>query len=205
MSDGPDPAALPGQTIVYRLGREFRRPVLARFIVYACLTVVLAFGIAVLHGLADVLCCLTGLVALCSGVGYVWQGRFATVVTSDGILVRGYFNRFVPWSEVSGIELGGYGSQRTRLDSPSLRHLVDQRRGYPGGRRTTPWSLTSGKLARLSTVRVVRANGRNVLLRAPRVTGWAADSDFTDKARQLQELCTHYAGPAELRPTRPRR
>src|SRR5215472_1950182 len=92
MAEASDVGALPGQTVVYRLGLDFRRPLLARFVVNTFFAAVLAFGVAVLHALAIVLCCLTGAVAACAGVGYVWQGRFATTVTSQGILARGYFN-----------------------------------------------------------------------------------------------------------------
>jgi hypothetical protein len=120
-------------------------------------------------------------------------------VTGRGNEMRGYFNHFVPWNEVRGIEVGGFGSRHMRLDDTFQSEIrVTRRYGYGGSNARG----TSGKMARLATIKIVRTNGRRLLLRAPVVTGWASDPYFTDKTTQLQQLCNMYAGPTELRSAR---
>lgn len=192
-------ALLAGNDVEYRLSRQFRQPILSRLIVSAILTAVMATVIATpLRPLAYFVGSITGAMAVGCGVLYLWRGRFRTKVTARGIQIRGYFTHFVPWQEVRGIEVGGYGSPTMRLDD-TLRPAVRMVR-RPGYRSSG--GSTSGKMARLATVKVVRTNGRKILLRAPLVTGWASDSHFTDKAKQLQQLCDTYAGPKELRTSR---
>jgi len=54
-----------------------------------------------------------------------------------------------------------------------------------------------GYRGKLATIRVVRRNGRSVLLRAPLVTSWQDDSDFDDKARVIRRWWRDYGqGPA---------
>jgi Bacterial PH domain len=134
---------------------------------------------------------LTGVLAVISGITYLWRGRFATKVTSRGIEARGYINHFVPWEDIAGVEVNGYGPADARLtESYTSTQYVRARTVGGGGRAVSRGS--SGRLARLDTIRVVRARGRKLLLPAPRVAGWAADPDFDDKARQLQALCQQY-------------
>jgi hypothetical protein len=114
-------------------------------------------------------------------------------VTDRGIQIRGYFSHFVPWHEIRGINTSGYGGSRAINDS--LDGLVTS-----SGRRYTSRRggiSTSGRRARLATIRVVRSSGRAQLLRAPLVTSWAPDPEFDNKARELRQLCVRYArGPA---------
>ncbi|MGH3305112.1 MAG: hypothetical protein ACRDOK_26280 [Streptosporangiaceae bacterium] len=51
---------------------------------------------------------------------------------------------------------------------------------------------TGSGISRLASIAVVRADGHKVRLRAPLVSGWAADPDFDDKAMQLEQLCVRY-------------
>jgi hypothetical protein len=114
-------------------------------------------------------------------------------VTDRGIQIRGYFSHFVPWHEIRRINTSGYGGSRAINDS--LDGLVTS-----SGRRYTSRRggiSTSGRRARLATIRVVRSSGRAQLLRAPLVTSWAPDPEFDNKARELRQLCVRYArGPA---------
>lgn len=200
---GPaDGFGLSGQVVEYRMQPQYRKPVLARFIASAAATVGLAAtaanGVAIL-GVAAII---TATMAVGYGVTYVWRRRFRTRVTGRGIDVRGYFNHFIPWQDVRGIEVAGYGPANATLDDsfhaggsgqlpPQSAGPSMLGRGYSG-----PSGNSSDRMARLATIKVVRANGQKVLLRAPLVTAWASDPSFNDKARQLQALCQQHAGPA---------
>ncbi|HEY2641606.1 MAG TPA: hypothetical protein VGI66_17185 [Streptosporangiaceae bacterium] len=133
----------------------------------------------------------TGALAVIFGVTYLWQGRFGTRVTGRGIQIRGYFNHFLPWSDVSDMEVGGYGPANMRLDA-SYHTMRTVRVGVPTGPIVVRGGGHSDRMARLATIKVVRTNGSKLTLRAPRVTGWASDSDFNDKAKQLQQLVLQY-------------
>lgn len=195
-----DPAQLAGQNVEYRLSREFRRPLVSRLIISLIVTAALASLLgSPFAPLGYFAGSISAAVAIWTGAAYLWRGRFRTTVTGRGIEMRGYFTHFVPWDQVRGIEVGRYGSRNLRLDDtfrPQVR--VSRRKSYRSYRGPDARS-SAGKLARLATIKVVRTSGRKLLLRAPIVTGWASDPYFSDKARQLQQLCTMYAGPAEVR------
>jgi hypothetical protein len=180
--------------VAYRPAPGYRRPFLARCIRYLVLTVAcLAIGsIAPIGYYAG---SITAVFTVGYGISFLWRGRFQTIVTANGIEVRRWGNRLVPWSAVRAIEIGGYGAG-------SLRAAQHYRRGRraPG---SPIWGSTSGAPAKYATVTVVRLDDKRILLPAPLVTAWASDSSFTAKARQLQQLCDQYAGPVELRSTRP--
>jgi len=198
-----DPSQLAGQDVEYRLSREFRRPVLSRLIVSLIVTAAMASLLATpLYTLAYFVGSIFGAVAIWSAVAYLWRSRFRTTVTARGIEMRGYFNHFVPWDQVRGIEVGGYGPRNLRLDDTFRPRVPVSRRVNYRSYRSPNARSASGKLARLATIKVVRTNGRMLLLRAPIVTGWASDPYFSDKARQLQQLVNLYAGPPELRAAR---
>jgi hypothetical protein len=186
-----------GLDLEYRLSPAYRRPVLMRFILNSVLTVIMAASAlgasGALHALLLLVGSVSGVIAVFCGVAYLWRGRFCTRVNGLGIEAKGYFNHFVPWSEVSRIEIGGYantGGDRIRIT----------RSGFTASTIGMGMASRSGKMARLDTVRVVRANGRKLTLTAPLVTGWAPDPAFADKAQQLQELSRLYAGSTATRP-----
>jgi hypothetical protein len=174
-----------GPDIEYRLGPRYRRPALVRFLITAALTVVFAVsGLPILSGAAAI----SGAFALCFGVSYVWRGRFRTRVTSRGIEVRGYFNHIVPWEQVRDIEVSEFGADRMPLNES-----VETAQYMPrAGVNVTTYRRTATRMSVLASISVVRAGGRKVKLRAPLVSGWAADPDFDDKARQLEQLCVRY-------------
>jgi hypothetical protein len=102
-----------GPDIEYRLGRQYRRPTLLRFVAAAAATVVC---IVTPLAFLDTGAAIFGALAVYLGVSYVWRGRFRTRVTGRGIEARGYFNHFVPWDEVRDIEVTALGSDRVGLD-----------------------------------------------------------------------------------------
>jgi hypothetical protein len=179
-----------GPDIEYRLSRQYRRPALMRFIS----TVVLAV-VCVVTPLAflDAGAAIFGALAVYFGATYVWRGRFRTRVTSRGIEVHGYFNRFVPWDEVRDIEVTGFGSDQTgpgeNIGAPQYTRMPGSLLG--SSRAILPAPGTG--MSRLASIAIVRADGHKVQLRAPVVSGWADDPDFDEKARQLEQLCTRYA------------
>jgi hypothetical protein len=176
-----------GPDIEYRLGRQYRRPTLMRFLGMVALTVIcIVTPLAFLDAGAAIF----GALAVYFGVSYVWRGRFRTRVTSRGIEVRGYFNHFVPWEQVRDIEVTALGSDRVGLDD-NFGTTQSARMGR-GGSRVVTRPITGRQISRLASIAVVKADGHRVLLHAPLVSGWAADPDFDDKARQLHELCVRY-------------
>jgi hypothetical protein len=180
-----------GPDIEYRLSRQYRRPTLFRFVAMAVLTVVC---IVTPLAFLDTGAAIFGALAVYFGVSYVWRGRFRTRVTSRGIEARGYFNHFVPWEQVRDIEVNALGSDRVGVDdnfgtTQSARMMG---MGGIGGSFVVTTPNTGRRIGRLASISVVRADGHKVLLHAPLVSGWAADPDFDDSARQLHELCVQY-------------
>lgn len=117
---------------------------------------------------------LIGLRALGRIGAYFLHGQCRTVLTPAGIQIRGYFPRFVPWSEVAGFRVrrGRWGPRSDDADE-------------------WPQTVSSRRL----TVRVIRTSGRQLVLPAPVVTGLVADCEFNDKVRQLQQWRKQYGLP----------
>jgi hypothetical protein len=177
----------PGVLVEYRLEARYRRPFLARFVLTGSLTGLAVAALAMSPHLDYALIAsLLGIGALYNGIAYAWRGRFRTRVTRDGIEVRGYFNHFVPWSEVKAVLEEGYGESGPMVDG-----YYDRQYGAIGRRSSRPGG-TTGRRARLGVVRIVRRHGKGVMLRAPLVTAWAPDPYFSDKLRQMQALSSQY-------------
>jgi hypothetical protein len=192
--DGPGQS---GPEVEYRMDPQYRKPARIRLIVNVVLTGVLAAAVTAPHPqIVTAAAVVSAALAVFNGVTFFWRRRFRTRVTSRGIEARGYFNHFIAWQDVRGIEVGGYGPANASLDY-SYHSSEAPAMLNPGGRAYSPLSSgsLSGRMARLATIKVVRVNGRKVLLRAPLVTGWAPDPHFGDKVRQFQALCQQYAGP----------
>ncbi len=180
--------------VVYRPPRAYRRPFLARCIRYLVLTVA-GLSIGSIAPIGYFVGSITAVFTVGYGISYLWHGRFQTIVTADGIEIRRWGNRMVPWSSVRAIEIGGYGAASLGLSRPYRRRYRDA--------AGPVWGRTSGPPAKYATVTVIRLDNKRILLPAPLVTAWASDSSFTAQATQLQQLCDEYAGPVELRSTRP--
>jgi hypothetical protein len=190
VTPGPAGYAPSGPLAEYRLAPRYVRPNRTQFITLGALTVLLAFAWERGHEVGLVYFALIcGLFAVYNGAAYIWRGRFRTRLTSEGIQIRGYFNHFVPWRDVQGFEVGGYGDSRPLNDGYDVRVAVAGRASYTrsGGR-----IANMGWRARLGTVHLVRTSGHRMLLRAPLVTSWAPDPYFDQKTRQLQELSSQY-------------
>jgi hypothetical protein len=176
-----------GPDIEYRLSRQYRRPAVMLFAAMVALTVVcIVTPLPALNAGAAIF----GALAVYFGVSYVWRGRFRTRVTSRGIEIRGYVNHFVPWEQVRDIEVTALGSDRVGVDDDF--GTAEFARMGRGGSRVVSSRNTGRNISRLASIAVVKADGHKVRLRAPLVSGWAADPDFDDKARRLHELCIRY-------------
>jgi len=191
-----------GQPVVFRLDRGFRKPLVIRGV----LALVVA-GLAAAAGTAlgtpmFVLAGLCGLVAAGSAVGYVWRGRFRTVLTPEGIHVRGYFNHFVPWSDVAGVKVSSRGSAASSQedDGTSTGERIETYWPGPvaGGAISRPHLSAGSPPYQLDTVHVVRTRGRRLTLPAPRVTRWQDDSEFYDKAGLIEQWRQRYSAPSAL-------
>ncbi len=198
---GQLPGSAIGPEVEFRTQPKYRKRALTRFSTWAVLTVAAGAAAAGGLGAGRVAAIVAGAMTVGYGAAYFWQRRFATRVTGRGIDVHGYFHHFIPWQDVRGIEVGGYGPANATLGE-SFASSGGQPAEHAGelsmlgrGVPATSGTGSSRRMARLATITVVRADGRKVLLRAPLVTGWASDPYFGDKARQLQALCRQYAGP----------
>jgi hypothetical protein len=180
-----------GQDVEYRLSRRYRRPMLTRFAFMVVLTVIcIVSGLKSLEFVAYP----AGALAVIFGVMYLWQGRFVTRVTSRGIEARGYFNHFVPWHEVRDIEVDSWSAGRLAADEDYGSQMYASASSWGRGVRMS--RASPNRMGRIASIKVVRANGSKLLLRAPLVSGWASDPDFDDKAKQLQQLSARYGRSA---------
>jgi hypothetical protein len=204
MTTGPaDDGALWGQDVVFRLERGYRRPLLTRgsaALAAAVLAAVVA-GLGVLPDVAWGVAAASGALALSYAARYVWVGRFRTRLSPRGIEMRGYLDHFVPWSDVTGVEVTaaeatglilsggtgprGGGMRVTEFDPSGQHQLPGQLLGQGGS--------ASGFRGRLATVRVARSRGSPLLLRAPAVTSWQDDPGFEDKVATIRRWWRRHA------------
>jgi hypothetical protein len=70
----------------------------------------------------------------------------------------------------------------TEVDPSGQPQLVDQLAGQ----------ADSGFRGKLATVRVARAHGHRLLLRAPLVTAWQGDPEFQDKVQTIHRWWQAY-------------
>jgi len=185
-----------GRDVVFTPGRGYRAPLLRRAAIFLVLTAIAAFlaGSGVVPPLAWAAAALCGAATLTQGTLYIWQRRFRTRLSATGIEARGYFGHFIPWAEVTGLDIGGFtvpDAEAAAITGTPWNSPVKQ----PLSRAT--FNSDAGYRGKLATIRVARRNGRSVLLRAPLVTSWQDDSDFDDKARVIGQWWHDYGqGPA---------
>jgi hypothetical protein len=189
-----------GSDVVFTPGRGYRAPLLRRAGILLLLAVIAAVlaGSGFVAPLAWAAAAFLGAAALTQGTLYVWQGRFRTRLSAPGIEAHGYFGHFIPWSEVTSLDIGGFtvpGAEAAAItgtpwNSPVVQPMSRAAFNFEGGYR--------GKLA---TIRVARRKGRSVLLRAPLVTSWQDDPGFDDKTRAICQWWHDYGqGPAGRMP-----
>jgi hypothetical protein len=187
--------------ITFTLPRGYRAPLVRRGVIAAVVAGIAAFlgSSGFVSPAAWTVAAVFGTVAVWQAVLYLWRGRFRTRLSAQGIEVRGYVERFIPWSEVTGIEVGG-----CPMPDSEPAPVTGTPWNSPAAR---PWSRTvvnseGGYRARLATVRVTRHRGRSVLLRAPLVTSWQGDPEFENKARLICQWWRDYGqGPAGRSPS----
>jgi hypothetical protein len=135
-----------------------------------------------------------GRAALAQGTLYMWQGRFRTRLSVTGIEAHGYFGHFIPWPEVTGLDIGGFtvpDAEAVAITGTPWNSPVKQ----PMSRAA--FNSEAGYRGKLATIRVTQRNGRSVMLRAPLVTSWQDDPGFDDKARVIRQWWHDYGqGPA---------
>jgi hypothetical protein len=190
---------LSGREVVFTLDRGFRKPLLQRG-VFALVLAGLAAAVGTVLGTPMfIVAALCGLAAAGYAVAYAWQGRFRTVLTPEGIRVRGYFNHFVPWSAVAGFTVRRHGAAAALAEgsgespAPPMEVFRTTRGAGRNVKRNGPPPL-------LISVQVVRTNGHRRTLRAPAVTGWQSDADFDDKVRLMEQWRRQYGPPALMTP-----
>lgn len=189
-----------GSDVVFIPGRGYRAPLLRRagiFLVLAVIAALLA-GSGFVSPLAWAATVLLGAASLTQGTLYLWQGRFRTRLSAAGIEAHGYFGHFIPWLEVTGLNIGGFtvpDADSAAITGTPWNSPVAQ----PLSRAT--FNSEAGYRGKLATIRVARRNGRSVLLRAPLVTSWQGDPNFDDKARVISQWWHDYGqGPAGRTP-----
>jgi hypothetical protein len=187
-----------GRDVVFTPGRGYRAPLRRRgaiSLVVAGIAAALASG-RFFGPLAWSIAAVFGTTGLVYAARYVWTRRFSTRLSADGIRARGYFDHFIPWSEVAGLDVGGSaaadGKQNLIAGKP-----WDSPVGVPGGTAGLVGRSDGGR-AKLATVRVLRSTGRPTLLRAPLVTPWQSDPQFEEKARLIRQYWQTY-GAREAR------
>jgi hypothetical protein len=198
----PEPVpGLPGNELVFKRPPSSRKYLLRRAataMIFACLAVVV--GETLQPHLLVIAGYLIALVAVGNAAAYALEGVFRTVVTNEGLEVRGYVHRMIPWSEVRAFRVRGLDQADLLPPDQSSGSELEPRRLVAGtGLRHAPqWDRPADRSSRTSTsrvtVEVVRTNGRRVVLPAPIVAGPDGDSEFADKVRQLEQWRQQSAG-----------
>jgi hypothetical protein len=202
MTGVPDGYGLSGREVVFTLDRGYRKPLLTRgstALAVAVLAAVVA-ALGVIPALAWGVAAVFAAVALCYGARYALVGRFRTRLSPQGIEIRGYFDHLVPWSDVTGVEVTGVQATGVILSGPGGRLGLSVTEDDPSGRPGAGLDQqldrqdndTSGFRSRMATVRVARAHGRRMLLRAPLVTAWQSDPEFGDKVQTIRQWWQAY-------------
>lgn len=191
---------LSGRDVVFTLGQSYRRPLVTRgsavfaIAVLAALAAVLGAVPAFTGGVAAAFAAL----ALSYAARYTWIGRFRTRLSPQGIEIRGYLDHFVPWSDVTGVEVTSPEATGLILSGPGGRRGMHVTEADPSAQPQLSEQLVSqgdsasGFRARLATVRVGRTSGRSLLLRAPLVTAWSSDPEFNDKVQLIRRWWQAY-------------
>ncbi len=198
----PEPVpGLPGSELVFKRPPGSRKYLLRRAVtamIFACLAVVV--GETLQPHLLVFAGYLIAVFAAGNAAAYALDGMFRTVVTNEGIEVRGYVRRVIPWSEVRAFRVRGLDRADLLPPDPGSADQLEPRRvvAGPGLRHMPQWDRPADRSSRTRpsrvTVEVVRTNGRRVVLPAPIVAGPEGDSEFSDKVRQLEQWRQHSAG-----------
>lgn len=193
---------LPGSELVFRRPRSSRKYLLTRAAKALLVAgIVAAVEVAIQPHMIVIFAYLIGLVAVGNVAAYALGGLSRTALTSEGIEVRRYARRVIPWSEVRAFRVRGRGQPELLSPDPNLARQAEPRilPAGLGDLAVAEWELLGAdrslrKRARRVTVEVVRTNGRPVVLPAPIVAGPQGDSGFSDKVRQMEQWRQHLVG-----------
>jgi hypothetical protein len=189
-------SGLSGQETVFGLDRGFRKPLVQRGALSIVIGGLAVAASALLGPPMLVVAGLCGLVAAGYAVAYAWHSRFRTVLTPEGIHVRGYFSHFIPWPDVAGFAVRNHGAAPSwdGSDGESPAQPIEV---YRGSRSGTAMLRGNSRTSRpLVSVEVVRTNRHRLTLRAPVVTGWQDDPGFDDKVRLMEQWRRRYGTPS---------
>jgi len=191
---------LPGNELIFKRSRSSRKYLMTRAVSGLILAgIVAAAGVSLRPHILVIAAYLIGLVAAGNAAVYAVQGLFRTAVTNQGIEVRGYVRRVIPWSEVRAFRVKGLDQAELLPPDPESASQAGPRRlvASSGVSRMPEWDRQANRSPRTGsgrvTVQVVRTTGRPVTLPAPIVAGPVGDSEFPDKVRQLEhwrQQCT---------------
>jgi len=158
------------EDVDFRLGRGY----FARPLAQGCIALVLAAVLYIADSHAPALQVLAifplafaaGSLAVCA-----WRGHLRTRLTSQGIEIRRFHRKLVPWQAIRNIETISYGRvDDVPVANPRTRIASD--RG-PGPRT-------------VAAVQLVRTSGHRIRLPAPLVTRTQDDPEFTKKAELIK-------------------
>jgi hypothetical protein len=195
-----------GQDVIFTLESGYRRPYLRRGVTMLILGAICGYittmTSSVLLFSGAVFSAIWGLEGLYYLGTYFWSTRFRTRLCPEGIEVRGYFNHFVRWTDVTGIRSKGFELAGRRPPSPpylTRSGTIDP--GYSSVRAGTGYrrrrtSSMGGVRGKLYTIRISRRRGRRLMLRAPLVTAWQSDPEFDNKLLLIQQWWQTYGQAA---------
>jgi Bacterial PH domain len=157
--------------VEFRLGRGY----FARPLAKGCLALVIAAVLYVADFHAPALQFLAifplafaaGSLAVCA-----WRGHLRTRLTPQGIEVRRYHRKLVPWQDIRNIETISYS------------HVGDVPVANPRTRIASPRGRGPNTVA---AVQIVRTSGHRIRLPAPLVTRSQDDTEFTNKVQLIKE------------------
>ena len=156
--------------VEFRLGRGY----FARPLAKGCLALVIAAVLYVADFHAPALQFLAifplafaaGSLAVCA-----WRGHLRTRLTPQGIEIRRYHRKLVPWQDIRNIETISYS------------HVGDVPVANPRTRIASPRGRGPNTVA---AVQIVRTSGHRIRLPAPLVTRSQDDTEFTDKVQLIK-------------------
>jgi hypothetical protein len=163
------------EDVEFRPGGGFSTPSLVRGCVALVFTaVLLTVGLGTTAAGLAWLAAIPGAAAVLLLTNYFVRRGYRTRLSPQGIEMRGWRTRSVPWTGIRDIQTVTFG----RIASVPV---MGSRR--TGGRA----SRQGGANRKVATVRIQNSHGHWIELPAPIVTGTQEDPDFADKARRIRE------------------
>jgi hypothetical protein len=163
------------QNIEFTLEPRFRAHLLRRAITAVILGLLIgAFGLSKHLGFITAVSVLCLLYAAASVAVWFCRGRFVTRLTDEGIEVRRYVTKLLPWSEIREIQTYDFA------------RVAPMR--VAAGRSNRSRNTSTGGTKTVACVKVVLASGRKVKLPAPLATRAQSDHLFAEKVRTIKSF-----------------